>query len=202
MVRSSLRYLITFFMFLLSITQVNAQNTLDDIKIEQYLSTLPLLQRLEDTHKTNDSDNGQEDHANILSAPETTRTPITDSLNLMKDHTGYEDFKTIVTNAKFISPEEWASTGDMIMMAYFAYQLHHPNSANAPSIDEIKMNMQEDLNKISQNQFISAEQKQTLINKLENSMALLNDPNYIDNENISIISPYIRRLDSLFKERQ
>jgi hypothetical protein len=101
-----------------------------------------------------------------------------------------------------LNPKEWASTGDKIMMAYSAYQMKNYDRETAPTIGEIKQNMSEDLIKIKINKFISPKQKQVLINKIENSMALLSDPNYIDNENISIISPFIGRLNSLFKETQ
>jgi len=76
------------------------------------------------------------------------------------------------------------------------------NGETLLSIDEVKKYMSEDLMKIKINKFISSKQKQVLINKIKNSMALLNDPNYIDNENISIISPFIGRLNLLFKETQ
>jgi len=201
MIKIILKNLITFFIIFLNFFPAHAQDTLDTIKIEQYLSTLPSLERLEEKYKA--SDNGEnEEYPSMLDSPEMTRTPITNGLTLLRDHPSYEEFKVIVTNANFSNPEQWASTGDKIMMAYSAYQLKNPENADAPSIDEIKKNMQEDLEKISTNQFISAEQKQTLINKIENSMALLNDPNYIDSENISIISPFVGRLNTLFKEYQ
>lgn len=201
MKKITIKSLITFFIIFLNFFPAHAQNTLDTIKIEQYLSTLPSLERLEEKYKA--SDNGEnEEYPSMLDSSELTRTPITNGLTLLRDHPSYEEFKVIVANANFSDLEEWASTGDKIMMAYSAYQLKHPETANAPSIDEIKNNMQEDLEKISKNQFISTEQKQSLINKIENSMALLNDPNYIDSENISIISPFIGRLNTLFKEYQ
>jgi len=55
---------------------------------------------------------------------------------------------------------------------------------------------------IKNNKFISQEQKQTLINKIEKSIEMIDDPNYNDDENISIISPYIKQLNSLFEEFQ
>tara|TARA_R110002073_G_scaffold204772_2_gene364514 strand:+ start:770 stop:1375 length:606 start_codon:yes stop_codon:yes gene_type:complete len=201
MVKATIKGLIAFSIFFLNILAAQAQNTLDSIKIEQYLSTLPSLARLEEKYKAADNSENEE-YVSMLDSPEITRTPISDGLIRLRDHPRYDEFKDIVTDANFSDPEEWASTGDQIMMAYSAYQLKYPESANAPSLAEIKKDMQEDLEKINKNQFISAEQKQTLINKIENSMALLNDPNYIDSENISIISPYIERLNTLFKEYQ
>jgi len=201
MVKLTNRIIISFFIISFSFHSTQAQNSLDGNKIEQYLSTLPLLAQLEEKYIASDNKEKNQ-NSSMLDTTTTSYTPVTDTLILLENHPSYESFRVIVTNAKFLNPKEWASTGDKIMMAYSAYQMKNYDRETAPTIGEIKQNMSEDLIKIKINKFISPKQKQVLINKIENSMALLSDPNYIDNENISIISPFIGRLNSLFKETQ
>lgn len=196
-----LRFLIPFLVFFLNFFPTLAQTTLQKAEIEQYIDALPQIYALSQTTQPNDQEQGIQTPIS-LKTDEFSRTPISDSLVLLKEQPTYEKFNTIVMKAGFLSTEGWASAGDKIMIAYSAYHLKHPINKASPTIDVIKSDMQEQLKLIEANQFISGEQKQTLLNKIQNSMALLNDPNYIDSENISIISPYIERLNSLFEEYQ
>lgn len=133
---------------------------------------------------------------------ELSQTPITDSLVLAKKHPTYPKLEMIVKSSGFQTVEEWAATGDQIMLAYSAYYIKNSEDPNAQSIDVLLNDLNSKRDQIEKNQFISTEQKNILKEKVENSIALLNDPNYIDNENIKILSPYIKRLNSLFKEQQ
>ena len=201
MIKLTNKIMITFIIISLNFFSAQAQNILDATKIEQYLSTLPLLAQLQEKNIAIDNDEKSR-NTHTFDKTKTSSTPITDNLILLEGHPNYEKFTVIVANAKFLNPKEWASTGDKIIMAYSAYQMKNYNGETLLSIDEVKKYMSEDLMKIKINKFISSRQKQVLINKIKNSMALLNDPNYIDNENISIISPFIGRLNLLFKETQ
>ena len=189
-------YILTFIYIIFSFITASAQNTLNRPEIEKFISTLPSINALV---KVNE---GEEAIQNSNVPSDITHTPITASLKLLRAQTSFPEFTTILNRAGFSSPEQWANIGDKVMMAFSAYQLKNPPNASAPSIEEIKQDLNSRLNNIKNNQFISNEQKQTLINKIQNSMALISDPNYIDNENISIISPYIDRLNSLLKEYQ
>lgn len=195
------KFIIPIMMFFLNFFPVMAQSTLQNKKIEQYIGVFPQIYALSKTTQPNEMEKETQPPISLQS-DKLSRTPVSDNLTLLKETSTYDEFSKIIMRAGFLSTEEWASTGDKIMMAYSAYHLKYPMNKDTPSIDVIKMDMQDQLKSIETNQFISNEQKQTLINKIQNSMALLNDPNYIDGENISIIRPYIERLNSLFKEYQ
>ncbi|MBL4602734.1 MAG: hypothetical protein JKY84_08315 [Emcibacteraceae bacterium] len=192
---------IIFILFFLNILPAMAQNILSNDDIEKYIAVLPLIHQLSERFQSGiDKENKEE---TMVFSPDTlSLTPITDNLTTLENHQTFEEFNLIITKAGFLNSSEWANVGDRIMMAYSANQLINPIDDNAPSINFIKENMQTELANVEKNQFISAEQKLTLINKIQKSMALLNNPNYIDNENITIIGPYIERLNSFFKEYQ
>jgi hypothetical protein len=84
------------------------------------------------------------------------------------------------------------------MNAHAAYY----RKRNYPDTSQLIIDLEQKLSDIKSNQFISSEQKNVLINKLEKSIELINDPNYNGEEYISMISPYIERLNSLFEEFQ
>ncbi len=183
-----------FFIFI----PANAQITLSDADIEKYLSTLPKLQTL--IASPDPEDNPMESR-DLSSQNEnlTSRTPISDNLERMKNHPTYDMFSRIVNDAGFETPADWAAVGDEIMMAYSAYLIKNPVDNNAPTLDEMKKDLAEQLSKVEGNQFITLENKELLINKIENSIAMLNDPTYITNKNIPIIRPYIGRLTSYLR---
>ena len=192
---------IIFILFFLNILPAMAQNTLSNGDIEKYIIVLPQIHQLSERYQSGINKENKEE--TIVFNPDTlSLTPITDNLATLVNHPTFEEFTLIITKAGFLNAAEWANVGDRIMMAYSATQLINPVGNNAPSINFIKENMQTELSNVEKNQFISAEQKLTLINKIQKSMALLNNPNYIDNENITIIAPYIERLNSFFKEHQ
>lgn len=183
-----------FFIFI----PANAQITLSDADIEKYLSTLPKLQTLS---ASPDPENSPMERRSLNSQNEnlTSRTPISDNLERMQNHPTYDVFSRIIKDAGFETPADWAAVGDEIMMAYSAYLIKNPVDNDAPTLADMKNDLAEQLAKVEGNQFITQEHKELLINKIENSIAMLNDPTYIANENISIISPYIKRLTSYLR---
>lgn len=183
-----------FFIFI----PANAQITLSDADIEKYLSTLPKLQTLIASPDPEDNPMESRD-LNSQNENLTSRTPISDNLERMKNHPTYDMFSRIVNDAGFETPADWAAIGDEIMMAYSAYLIKNPVDNNAPTLDEMKKDLAEQLSKVEGNQFITLENKELLINKIENSIAMLNDPTYITNKNIPIIRPYIGRLTSYLR---
>jgi hypothetical protein len=189
-------HLLIFFYSFLSFSSASAQNSLNNLEIEHFINTLPAINAL-----VNEFESDNEQQINNLPT-DFSRTPITDSLNVVRTPQTLAEFTSIINRSGFSSAELWAQAGDKIIMAYSAYHLKYPQNASAPNPEEIKLDLTSQLTNIKRNQFISNEQKQTLINKIQNSIALLSDPNYIDSENISIISPYIDRLNSLLKEYQ
>ena len=201
---NSLKYI--FFLFFFTISNAYAQNSLNKENIENYIETIPELRQLEiaaQSEKTESPDEAETSPPLVQNFNgDFSRTPISDILSELKKQPFYDDFKSIIEKHNFESPETWAKTGDMIMMAYSAYHLKNPPVKNAPSVDTVLEDLAQKSKNIESNPYISSEQKQTLLNKLKNSIALLNDPNYIENNNISVISPYIARLNSLFKEPQ
>ena len=186
-----------FFLFFLSFPPTFAQNALNEADIENYLETLPLIAAI-----VSEEDAQPFIGETSITQTEISRTPITDSLELAKHQPTYPKFLEIIENAQFASPSHWANVGDNIMMAYSAFYLKSQETTDTSNIEAITRDLAEKLANIEKNQFISAAQKQLLIEKIQNSMALISDPNYINSENISIISPYIDRLNSLFKDYQ
>lgn len=191
-------YLTIFFSFFFALNPAYAQNALNETEIEKYLSTLPKLRTLnaiepEETDSTRLAE-GQTQNDELVS-----HTPISDNLERMRNHSTFDSFSEIVIEAGFDNPAQWAAVGDKIMLAYNAYFLTNPADSNAPSLEEMKQDLSEQQKSVSANQFITPEQKKLLLNKIENSMAMLNDPNYIANENISIIRPFIGRLNSYLR---
>lgn len=188
----------TIALFFLNFSFAIAQETLKKDEIEKYLRSMPQIQHLAETSQNNNSED-QNVNAVIDEESSLSMTPLTDSLGKIKNLPNYEDFLKIIKNAGFNNPEEWASVGDRVMMAYSAFQLKNPKNKASPDLNELKVTLQDELQNIEKNQFISIEQKQHLINKLQKSIALLNDPNYINSQNIPVIAPYIERLNSILR---
>lgn len=184
-----------FFIFLLFCANANAQNSLKSVDIEKYLTTLPLIEKLIRDYNDTKKESAIDSDTTIINNSGLSHTPISDSLEIAKMHPTYSDFLKIVKNAGFSSDDEWAKTGDKIMFAYSAYNLQKMGGG----VDEAVSNLAEKLEIVKSNKFISTEQKLILTENIENSMALMNDPNYINNDNIQILKPYIERLESLLR---
>jgi len=179
----------------------NAQNALNTTDIDNYLTSLnnisSIIKRYNDENRSKES----ADLATLPPIDALSKTPITDTLEFVKSHPTYSTLEIIVKSSGFNTTEEWANTGDQIMLAYSAYYLKNPQDKDAMSIEEMIKDLNAKDDQIKNNIFISDEQKNFLTEKIENSIAMLKDPNYIDNENIKILSPYIKRLNILFKEQ-
>ncbi len=189
----------TFFFIFLLFSPALAQNLLQKSEIDQYINSVRELNQLRPAQPEINNSKTQlvprsGDQQNI------SMTPITDNLEFLRTQPNYEAFKSTIRKYGFSTPENWANVGDKVMMAYSAYHLKNDVTKGAPSVSEILTDMQEQQTNIKNNPYITQEQKLGLLNKIQNSMALLRDPNYINSENISVIGPYIERLDSLFKE--
>lgn len=189
-------------LFVINIFSAFAQKPLNNTDVENYLSSLPLLDALAENYEQDIKDQTEEITPPPIDPSDISRTPVTDNLAFIENHPTFDEFKNIISTAGFASADQWANVGDKIMMAYSAYQLKNPAIQATANLNIIKNKLIENLESIKKNQYISTQQKEMLINKIQNSMELINDPNYIDSENISIISPYIARLNSHFKEAQ
>ena len=195
--------IMSLILFLFNHSIALAQDQLTNVEIERYLSSITSLQLLDTQIEAESENDDQVVESQFFEETGTmSLTPITDSLSKITTHPTYDRFTAIIKRTGFSSPQQWASAGDRIMIAYSAYQLKNPPQNNGANMGAITDEMQASLERIEKNQFISSEQKQILKNKIQNSMALMSDPNYIENENIPIISPYIARLNSLFKDYQ
>ncbi len=192
---------ITFFFIFMIFFAANAQNALNTTDIDNYLTS---LKNISSMMKRYDNENQVTENTDLTSLPpidELSKTPITDTLQFVKLHPTYSTMEMIVKSSGFETIEEWANVGDHIMLAYSAYYLKNPQAKDAMSIEEMIKDLNAKDDQIKNNMFISDEQKNFLTEKIENSIAMLKDPNYIDNENIKILSPYIKRLNTLFKEQ-
>lgn len=193
---------ISFFFVFLNFFPANAQKTLESDEIEQYLRSLTTIKRSFETLESQNQTDEEESIPVVSQYDDTSLTPISDNLDTLRNHPTYPDFIDAVKKHGFSSAAEWADVGDRVMNAVAGYYLNNP----PPGVDKTIADLIEDMNNqkelIANNKYISSKQKQTLLEKIENRVALLNDPNYINNENIKIIRPYIKRLNSLFEEPQ
>lgn len=192
---------ITFFFIFMIFFNANAQNTLNTADIDNYLTSLKNISSMMKKYNTEIQTQENTDLTSLPPLDELSKTPISDTLEYVKSLPTYSNFEMIIKSAGFETTEEWAYIGDKIMLAYSAYYLKNPQDKNAISIDEFINDLNAKSDQIKNNMFISNEQKNFLVEKIENSIAMLKDPNYIDNENIKILSPYIKRLNTLFKEQ-
>ena len=177
---------------------VLAQNKLNEAEIEHFINSLPQIYQLLMQSDSNSQALPNAKYDTEQSNIEESFMPMTDMLNNAKLQPSFTQFKLIVHNGGFSSPDNWAKTGDDIMNAHAAYY----RKRNYPDTSQLIIDLEQKLSDIKSNQFISSEQKNVLINKLEKSIELINDPNYNGEEYISMISPYIERLNSLFEEFQ
>ncbi|MDG1709263.1 MAG: hypothetical protein P8H03_10905 [Emcibacteraceae bacterium] len=194
--------LLSFFLYFSCFLPVNAQNTLESNQIERYLSSLVKIKTLINSINNGTLSSEEESLTAYNPSLDPSSTPITDSLEHIRKHSSFNSFEKNVLSSGFSSIEQWANVGDDVMMAYSAFQLKKNQEEQGQNLDEIKADLNGQLNKIENNKFISPHQKKILIEKIQNSIALLNDPNYIDHVNIKIISPFIARLNLVFKEDQ
>ncbi|MCC3861468.1 hypothetical protein [Pseudemcibacter aquimaris] len=193
---------ISFFLIFLNFFTANAQNPLNSSEIERYLSSLKTIETALNAYEKQNPDAEKESILNLSPNDMPSKTPISGNLKSLEAHPTYPNFIEAIKKHNFNSAAEWANTGDRIMNAHAAYHLNNPPPGDNKSIADIINEMESQKETIAKNRYISNDQKQTLLQKIENGVALLNDPNYINNENIKIISPYIKRLNSLFEEPQ
>ncbi|HPF46028.1 MAG: hypothetical protein KDF58_09975 [Alphaproteobacteria bacterium] len=198
MKKQPLQKILILALFFLNISPSFAQDILNRDEIEKYLKAMPQIRQLAETYEKN-IDDEQKISPELDETSSVSMTPLTDSLDEIKSLPTYEDFLKIIKNIGFNSPEEWASVGDRMMMAYSAFQLKNPPNQSSPDLSKLKETLADDLENLKKNQFISSEQKQFLVNKLQKSIAMLNDPNYINSPNIPVIAPYVERLSSLLR---
>ena len=192
----------TFFFIFIHFFTANAQNTLKSADIDNYLTSLKSISSMMERYNKENKPKEDMELKTLPPIDDLSKTPITDSLVYVKSHPTYSSLEMIVQSSGFQSVEEWANVGDNIMLAYTAFHIKNPAGSDAMPIEEMINDLTVQRDQISKNLFISSEQKNILTEKIENSIAMLNDPNYINNENIKILSPYMKRLNSLFKEQQ
>jgi hypothetical protein len=191
----------TFFCIFMHFFTANAQNTLKSNDIDNYLTSLKSISSMMERYNKENKPKEDTELETLPTIGDLSKTPITDSLAYVKSHPTYSSLEMIVQSSGFQSVEEWANVGDNIISAYTAFYLKYSAGSDAKSIEETINDLTAQRDQISKNLFISSEQKNILTEKIENSIAMLNDPNYINNENIKILSPYMKRLNSLFKEQ-
>ena len=73
------KIMITFIIISLNFFSAQAQNSLDATKIEQYLSTLPLLAQLQEKNIASDNDEKSR-NSHTFDKTKISSTPITDNL--------------------------------------------------------------------------------------------------------------------------
>jgi hypothetical protein len=193
---------LTFILIFSSFLPSQAENSLKPEQIKRYLNSLVKIKELINGPESENQAPQKESIPLPNNTDNQSLTPISDTLEHIKNHHTFKSFEKIILISGFSTIEQWADVGDNIMMTYSAYHLINTPKEQTENISDIKIDLSNDLKKIESNKFINPEQKKFLIEKIQNSIALLADPNYINNGNIKIISPYIKRLNTLFEEHQ
>lgn len=121
-------------------------------------------------------------------------SPMSQSLEAVKDHESYEEFKTIILKAGFSSPQQWANVGDRVIRAYTSLRIIEEMTPQR--IAEIL----KDIEEVEKNQYLSPEIKKQILESLTRTMTLKDNISEATKADQESLKPYLAKLERLFEE--
>lgn len=121
--------------------------------------------------------------------------PMSHALTKMKGHPAYGKFQSILHNAGFSSPEQWARIGDRIMRAYMSRNML--KSMTPQKTLEIMKTIEE----VEENEYLSSETKKHLLNSMKAATAMTRHIPAEIKADQDALKPSLAKLDRLFKEK-
>jgi len=120
--------------------------------------------------------------------------PMSDALNGMKGHPAYGKFQSILHNAGFSSPEQWAHIGDRVMRAYMSRNMIKSMTPQK------RLEMMKTIEEVEKNEYLSSETKKHLLNSMKAATAMADHLPAEIKADQEALKPSLARLDRLFKE--
>ncbi len=175
--------------FLNNMTVVQAGSPLSGNDIQHFMNAMKPLQKLGKKH--NFEENSQ---AFTAGSNMNEFSPMTNSLEIIKSHEAYGEFKKIIRAAGFTDADEWASTGDRIMKAYMSLKM------NEQMTPEKILEMQKGIEEVKNNEYLSPETKKQILNSLGMAISMGGKMSEEDKADRQTLKPYLAKLDRLFEE--
>lgn len=188
--------ILSLLLFFGPLSYAYAEPPLRKAEIEHFMDAMRPLQALSDKHDITGEETPPEEAPPKEQDDPMAFAPMSDALKQIKQHDAYEEFQTIVKNAGFSTPEQWAVIGDRVMRAYMSYKVI--KDITPEKIQEMMKTIEE----TEENEYLSSETKLQLLSSIRQTMYLVDNTPQNIIEDQEALKPYLEKLDILFKEEQ
>jgi len=168
-----------------------ARTPLSGDDVRHFIAAMKPLQKLGRKYDFEDTGKQTVEGLNVMDF-----YPMSRSLDRVKNHKSFGEFKEIIHKVGFSSPEKWASIGDRVMRAYMFGRLVEGLSP------EKLQDMQEKMAEIEKNVYLSPEIRKKILDNLKQTMAMAHKmPENIKADQESL-KPFLAKLKRLFEEQE
>ncbi|MCF6216035.1 MAG: hypothetical protein L3J58_07665 [Emcibacter sp.] len=189
--KKGILFSIAIIIFFGSLVSAHAETPLNGKDIQHFMNAMKPLQKLGEKYNIDEDDNMPMEQGDMNSF-----SPMTSSLEKIRTHEAFDEFKSIIFDAGFSSVEQWANVGDRIMRAFMSLKM---TSEITP---EIRQQIQKSLAEIKKSDYLSPEVKQQLITSMNHSLALGKNMSPDDKADIDTVKPYLAKLERHFEETE
>ncbi len=189
--KKGLLFSIAIIIFLGSLVSARAETPLNGKDIQHFMNAMQPLQELGEKH-----DIGHSDDMSMEQGDMNRFSPMTNSLEKIRAHKAFDEFKSIIFDAGFSSVEQWANVGDRIMRAYMSIKM------TTEMTPEIIQQIQKSLAEIEKSDYLSPEVKKQLVTSMKRSLTLGKNMSSVDKADIDTVKPYLAKLERHFEETE
>ncbi len=166
-----------------------AATPLGEDDIQNFMKAMKPLQELGDKYDFENNEDGPSENLDLDEF-----SPMSHALENVKEHESYEEFKTIILQAGFSSPQQWASVGDRVLRAYTSLRIIEEMTPER--IEEMLKSVEE----VKKNQYLSPEIKKQLLESLSQTMTMKENISQSTKADQEALKPYLAKLERLFEE--
>lgn len=189
--KKGILFSIAIVIFFGTLVSARADTPLNEKDIQHFMNAMKPLQKLGEKHDIDDSD-----HMPMEQGDMNNFSPMASSLEKIRTHKAFDEFKAIIDDAGFSSVEQWANVGDRIMRAFMSLKM---TSEMTP---EIIQQIQKSLAEIEKSDYLSPEVKKQLVTSMKRSLTLEKNMSSDDKADIDTVKPYLAKLERHFEETE
>ncbi len=175
--------------FLNNMAVAHADSPLNGDDIQHFMNAMKPLQELGEKYNFENDDQMLAANSNMADF-----SPMSNSLEVIKSHEAYGEFKKVIRAAGFSDATEWANIGDRVMKAYMSLKMTEQMTP------EKMQEMQKNIEEIKKNEYLSSEMKERILNSLGLALSMGGNMSEEDKADRKALRPYLAKLDRLFEE--
>jgi len=178
-------------LFLSAGITARADTALSENDIRHFMNAMKPLQELGKKYDFVDNN-----HLPMATLDMNSFSPMSHSLEKVKNHKAFDEFSSIIQGAGFSSVEQWANIGDRIIRAYLSLRIV------AEMTPEKIQEIQKSLAEVKQNNYLSPEVKKQLLNSLKRSITLEKNMSNGDKADQKSLKAHLVELEQYFEETE